>query len=250
MRCFGGFLSEMHRYQMENFGQAIEEEQTVYFAFSKTKNYRRKTHTHTQAWYLPECPHTLRRGIKMGKDFSLLRCLTAQTGCLSCLSHQQDKTISWLWALWRQSTTTSSLFVFYAERLIICQSQSRGSSSCWFSIIPQHSFYPVQPVSLLLQRLADSVLLGRVKPGHKQKELQLSHVKPLDTVCAVSVSVCVCVRGRTHGILFSAESVLFSSMQLIVLRVCQPKAVKNNQPYQMRCNLFVSLQACKVEPCE
>lgn len=64
--------------------------------------------------------------------------------------------------------------------------------------------------------------------------------------CTLCVCVCLC----TYGIAFSAESVVLISMQLIVLWLCQPKAVKNTQPYQMRCNLFVSLQACKVEPCE
>lgn len=107
--------------------------------------------------------------------------------------------------------------------------------------------------------LADSVLLGRMKPSHKQKELQVSHVKPLDTVNRVCVCVWVCVWARVcvclcpcvhMAQLFFCKSVLFLSMQLIVLWLCQPKAVKNTQPNQMRCNLFVSLQACKVEPCE
>lgn len=68
------------------------------------------------------------------------------------------------------------------------------------------------------------------------------------TATAVCVLHSMCVCGAHMA--FSAESVLFSNMPLIELRLFQPKAVKNTQADQMRCNLFVSLWACKVEPCE
>lgn len=51
------------------------------------------------------------------------------------------------------------------------------------------SFSIASPAALLLYQLADSVLLEKVNPGRKERELQLSHVKPLDTVHSVHVCV-------------------------------------------------------------